>query len=159
VDSEAIQLFGQLRTPLLRYLRGLGLAVADGEDVVQDSFLALTHHLRRGKPRNNLPGWLFRVARNLALKKRLESAATVAWGAPAVDTGTADPEAHLVQAHRDRTIQNVLAALPALDRQCLTLRAEGLRYRQIAERLGISLGAVAQSLSRSLDKIARATDR
>jgi RNA polymerase sigma-70 factor (ECF subfamily) len=48
----------------------------------------------------------------------------------------------------------VVRALPERDRQCLFLRAEGLRYREIAEALGMSLGAVAASLSRSLGKLA-----
>jgi hypothetical protein len=39
------------------------------------------------------------------------------------------------------------------------LRAEGLRYREIAEVLGISLGAVANSLERSITRLARAYQR
>ena len=36
---------------------------------------------------------------------------------------------------------------------CLSLRAEGLRYREIAEVLGISLGSVAASLEKSLSRL------
>jgi len=50
----------------------------------------------------------------------------------------------------------VLQALPETDQQCLSLRAEGLRYREIAAVVGISLGSVAASLERSLDRLARA---
>ncbi len=50
----------------------------------------------------------------------------------------------------------VVNALPEQDRRCLTLRAEGLRYREIAEVLGMSLGAVAVSLERSTARLARA---
>jgi RNA polymerase sigma-70 factor (ECF subfamily) len=39
------------------------------------------------------------------------------------------------------------------------LRAEGLRYREIAQTLAMSLGAVSISLARSLARIARATER
>jgi RNA polymerase sigma-70 factor (ECF subfamily) len=55
--------------------------------------------------------------------------------------------------------QRVLAAVDALpeqDRRCLILRAEGLRYREIAQVLDISLGAVSISLGRSLRRLARA---
>jgi len=45
------------------------------------------------------------------------------------------------------------------DRNCLFLRAEGLRYREIAYVLGISLGAVSMSLTRSLTRIERADRR
>jgi RNA polymerase sigma-70 factor (ECF subfamily) len=39
------------------------------------------------------------------------------------------------------------------------LRAEGLRYREIAGALAMSLGAVSMSLARSLARIARAAER
>jgi RNA polymerase sigma-70 factor (ECF subfamily) len=49
----------------------------------------------------------------------------------------------------------VVSVLPEQDRRCLILRAEGLRYREIAEVLHISLGAVALSLERCLTRLAR----
>jgi DNA-directed RNA polymerase specialized sigma24 family protein len=66
-ESEVIVLFDLLRPPLLRYLMSLGLA--DGEEIVQEVFLALFEHLGRGGSRENLRGWLFRVAHNLGLKR------------------------------------------------------------------------------------------
>ena len=53
----------------------------------------------------------------------------------------------------------ILDALSEQDRRCLCLRAEGLRYRKIAEILEISLGAVSLSLARSLGRIARPSER
>jgi RNA polymerase sigma-70 factor (ECF subfamily) len=52
-----------------------------------------------------------------------------------------------------------MAALPKQDRMCLYLRAEGLRYREIANVLGMSLGAVSTSLTRSLERIGRADEQ
>src|SRR4051812_43360141 len=63
-------LFEQFRNPLLRYLLALGMLIHDGEEVIQEVFLALFQHLQQGKPRTNLRGWTFRVAHNLALKRR-----------------------------------------------------------------------------------------
>jgi RNA polymerase sigma-70 factor (ECF subfamily) len=51
----------------------------------------------------------------------------------------------------------VVNALPQLDQSCLSLRAEGMRYREIAEVLGISLGSVAASLEKSLSRLTRAS--
>ena len=53
----------------------------------------------------------------------------------------------------------VVEALPEQDRRCLFLRAEGLRYREIAETLGMSLGGVSLSLARSLARLARCAER
>jgi RNA polymerase sigma-70 factor, ECF subfamily len=53
----------------------------------------------------------------------------------------------------------VLQALPERDRCCLGLRLEGLRYREIGQVLGMSLGAVSISLTRSLARLMRANER
>src|SRR5215831_21339052 len=69
LEVEVVALFDQFRDRLLRYLLSFGLTVPDGEEVIQEVFLSLVQHLRRGKPRENIRGWLFRVAHNLALKR------------------------------------------------------------------------------------------
>jgi RNA polymerase sigma-70 factor (ECF subfamily) len=65
----------------------------------------------------------------------------------------------MVDSQTRQRLQSVVQALPEQDRRCLFLRAEGLRYREIAEILDMSLGAVSLSLSRSLARIARAAER
>src|ERR1019366_1416919 len=72
IECEVIRLFDQYRDSLLRYVLSLGLSAHDGEEIVQEVFLALFRHLRTGKSRRNLPGWTFCVAHNLALKQRHE---------------------------------------------------------------------------------------
>jgi RNA polymerase sigma-70 factor (ECF subfamily) len=153
--------FDQFRGPLLRYLSGFGLALPDSEEVLQEVFLSLFQHLDRGKSRSNLPGWLFRVAHNLALKKRMrarENFETKDEAELAIDPAP-NPEDHAVNQQMQQRLQAVVAALPEQDRQCLFLRAEGLRYREIAEILNISLGAVSISLARSLARMARSAER
>jgi RNA polymerase sigma-70 factor (ECF subfamily) len=54
---------------------------------------------------------------------------------------------------------SVVRAMPEQSRWCLYLRAEGLRYREIAEVLDISVGSVSLYLERSLAHIARAAER
>jgi RNA polymerase sigma-70 factor (ECF subfamily) len=58
-----------------------------------------------------------------------------------------------------KRLMSVVRAMPEQNRWCLYLRAEGLRYREIAEVLDISLGSVALYLERSLAHIARAAER
>lgn len=151
VREEVTALFVELRAPLLRYLRSLGMREADGEDVAQETFLNLYEHLRQGKPRDCLRGWVFRVGHNLALK-RLTRAEHQSVEFDVADESMTPEELADWKARQVR-IRNVVAALPERDRYCLLLRAEGLRYREIAEALEISLGSVAASLARSLDKL------
>ena len=70
----------------------------------------------------------------------------------------ANPEQQLVEDRRGRRLRSVLAALPERDRQCLYLRAEGLRYREIAKTLDVSLGAVAKSLARAMTRLMNADE-
>jgi RNA polymerase sigma-70 factor, ECF subfamily len=162
-EQEVIQLFDELRNPLLRYLLALGLPAHEGEEVIQEVFLALFQHLQRGRSRQNLRGWVFRVAHNLGLKRRLARAREIASVASEQEILAAaqpdpaeNPEEQLLSSQRLQRLQAVLRALPEQDQWCLSLRAEGLRYREIAEVLGMSLGAVAASLGRSLARFSRA---
>lgn len=159
LESEVSALFAEMRAPMLRYLQTIGLSLDDGEDVVQETFLALFHHLRQDKPRDNLRGWLFRVSRNLALKRMNRNGRDpVFLGEREAALRYADrelnPEEQALQSGRHARLRAVVDALPERDRSCLFLRAEGLRYREIAEALDLSLGSVAASLGRSLSKLA-----
>jgi RNA polymerase sigma-70 factor (ECF subfamily) len=132
---------------------------------VQEVFLALFQHLRRDGSRANLRGWLFRVAHNLGLRRRYRARRDATGELPeeaaheSVRDPAPGPEEQLLSSETQRRMQAVLLALPEQDRRCVTLRAEGLRYREIADVLAMSLGAVSLSLSRSLARIARAVQR
>ena len=160
-ECEVIHLFEEFRNPLLRYVVSRGLSLHDGEEIIQEVFLALFRHLQLGKSRRNLRGWVFRVAHNLALKQHtankralatFDSDEALAQRQPAA---TLNPEEEAASSQRKERMQAVLRALPEQDRCCLYLRAEGLRYREIAATLGISLGAVSIALTRSLARMGR----
>jgi RNA polymerase sigma-70 factor (ECF subfamily) len=155
---EVATWFDRTRASLLGYVTSLGLAVEDGEEVIQEVFLALFHHLRAGKPRDNLRGWLFRVAHNLALKRRQRRPAAeanpVTLDEPACEAP--NPEQALAERQRRERLLAVVRALPERERCCLHLRAEGLGYREIAQALGISTGSVSIALARALERLSRA---
>jgi RNA polymerase sigma-70 factor, ECF subfamily len=157
LETEVTQLFDQLRTPVLRYLSSFGLAAQDSEEVVQEVFLALFVHLRDGKPRTNMQAWIFRVAHNLGLRRCMANRKESTGGIE--DSAAADaamnPEQLAASNQRHQRLLCVVRALSEQDRRCLYLRAEGLRYREIVDVLGMSLGAVAQSLERSLAKLSK----
>ncbi len=165
LEQEVVDLFDRLRVRLLRYTLGFGLPVQDAEEIVQEVFLSLFQHLQRGKSRENLPGWVFRVAHNLALKRRASlnlegsSAGNLAGSGFAQEADVCadpapSPEDQMASHQTQRLLLAVFRALPEQDRRCLALRAEGLRYREIGQVLGVSLGAVSLSLSRSVARLA-----
>lgn len=137
----------------------------DAEEVVQEAFLCLFRHLQRGKSRENLRGWIFRVVHNLALKQRDASERLCEitaddWATVETQPDHApNPEQLLSFGQKRSRLLAVFASLPEADRSCLSLRAEGLRYREIASVVGISLGSVSISLKRSLARLMRAEGR
>jgi RNA polymerase sigma-70 factor (ECF subfamily) len=157
LEHEVVEYFDEMRDRLLRYLLGFGLSMHDCEEIVQETFLALFQHLQRGRSRKNLRGWLFRVAHNLGLRKRQRTRHTEEIGDSVIDPAPS-PEDRCATSQTQKRLLAVLHALPEQDRRCLALRAEGLRYREIAGVLDISLGAVALALSRSLARIARVAE-
>lgn len=164
VEREVIFLFDEYRDRLLRYVVSIGLSIHDGEDVIQEVFLSLFRHLKLARSRENLQGWLFRVAHNLALKSRNKKQRQQARVASEpelmlarVDPGE-NPEEQLANRQQQKRLRAVMQALPEQDRWCLYLRAEGLRYRDIASVVGISLGAVANSLAKSMERLMRANE-
>jgi RNA polymerase sigma-70 factor (ECF subfamily) len=162
VESVVIHLFSQFHSRLTSYVLAFGLSQHDAEDIVQETFLSLFHHLERFRPRWNLHGWLFRVAHNLALKRRQANhVRALDHDHEEILAQHPDPahnaEEHLAFTQKQQRLRAVFEALPEQDQRCLHLRAEGLKYREIAQILGISLGAVSLSLSRSLARMARAT--
>jgi RNA polymerase sigma-70 factor (ECF subfamily) len=168
LESEIVGLFDQTRGRLLRYALSFGLSIADAEEVVQDVFLALYQHLSRGKSRDSLCGWLFRVTRNMSLKRRAAISrrpgdCAVTPDGESESLWVADPrpnpEDQIAFRQRQDRLRSVVCSLQEIDRECLYLRSEGLRYREISDVLGISVGGVANSLARSLARLSAVDER
>ncbi len=163
IEAQVLDLFDLLRNRLVRYLLSFSMTPADAEEVIQEAFLALFQHLQAGKPDENLHGWLFRVVHNLGLRRRREdrrdldhlAASSIPQELLAADPAP-NPEEALSSRQTRARLLAVVEALQEQDRRCLILRAEGLRYREIAAILDMSLSSISASLSRSLAKIGRA---
>lgn len=164
LEREVVSLFEAHRNRLLAYVSAFGVTGHDGEEVVQEVFLSLFRHLQMGRSRRNLRGWIFRVAHNLALKQRYANQRMKDRIEPEGNSSetqrdpSPSPEDHLLSTQRQQRLSSVVDALPEQDRLCLRLRGEGLRYREISQTLGISLGSVSLSLTRSLARLMRADE-
>src|SRR5208282_715893 len=102
-----------------------GLSVHDGEEIVQESFLLLFQHLQHGKSRQNLRGWVFRVARNLALKQRAANQLCLRRTVEFDETlpeqhanQNLNPEEQLQSWQRQKRLLAVVRALPEHDQSC-----------------------------------------
>jgi RNA polymerase sigma-70 factor, ECF subfamily len=160
IEEQVLALFEELREPLLRYLLSLRLAPQRSEEILQDTFLKLFEHLKSSRPDSNIRGWLFRVAHNLALQELRGRRHDAASAASVLDLPIGpqedphpDPEQQLILNQREARLLAALEQLPAIEQRCMHLRAEGLRYREIANVLHISVTTVADSLRRAIDAI------
>lgn len=156
-DREATTLFRELRKPLLRYLVCLGLSSDEAQDVVQDAFLSLHRHLSAGGSQENIRSWLFRVAHNQARNRQTSydrrfSAPLDGSQEPVLDETT--PERVLLEKEKFERLAGAIRTLASTERECLLLRASGLRYREIGEVLGIATSTVADTVDRAVKKLA-----
>lgn len=156
-SREAAKLFEELRAPLLRYLGCLGISTDEAQDIAQDAFLSLHRHVAAGGDQANIRSWLFRVAHNQARNRQLSYERR--FGGP-LDLGRDDlpdhatPERALLAKEKFQRLQSAIQSLAEAERECLLLRAEGLRYREIGEVLGIATSTVADTVDRAIRKLA-----
>lgn len=160
--SETVQvLFEQLHLPVFRYtMRKTGNS-GQAEDITQETFLRLFRYLKEGRSLDNPKAWLFTVANNLAIDasrgdSHFQDLDESTWSR-IEDTrlSSPDPEKRSIQQERLERLRSVALSLTALQRECLHLRAEGLRYREIAELMKISISTVADAVRRATLKLSR----
>ena len=133
-------------------LRFVGSAEA-AQDLVQDLFLRLWDSRGpRDATRLTRP-YLYVAARNRALKYLRHRSVVAAWIARAAceETPPSDtPEDLCLRDELGEAVQQAIAELPARCRAIFVLRRrEQLSYREIATRLGISLGTVKSQMWRA----------
>ena len=156
-SSEVTTLYRELRKPLLRYLVCLGLTGDEAQDVVQDVFLSLQRHLASGGTQENIRSWLFRVAHNQARNR--QTSYHRRFGEPLdgeMDFLADDPtpEQLVLGKEQFRRLAAAGRLLTESERECLLLRAGGLRYREIGEVLGMATSTVGDTVERAIKKLA-----
>ena len=156
-SSEVTNLYRELRKPLLRYLICLGLTRDEAQDVVQDAFVSLQRHLSSGGDQENIRGWLFRVAHNQARNRQTSydrRFGEALDGKKDLQANDATPEEVVLEKEKFRRLAAGIQALTNSERECLLLRAGGLRYREIGEVLGIATSTVGDTVERAMTKLA-----
>lgn len=151
--ERATHLFVRYYDSVYRYVCGLTSDSDSAEDFANESFLRLFRALQSGTiTPEALPGWLYRVARNLVIDD-YRHRNLAADGLLPQDPLTPSP-AEDVFAHQDMRI--ILARLTPAQQQVIYLRfVEGFEPIEIAGLMGKSAGAVKQLQYRALATLRR----
>jgi RNA polymerase sigma-70 factor (ECF subfamily) len=155
-SSEVTTLYRELRKPLLRYLVCLGLTSDEAQDVVQDAFVSLQRHMASGGDQENMRGWLFRVAHNQARNRQTSyhrRFGETLDGEKDFPADDATPEQLVLEREKLRRVAAAIRLLTESERECLLLRAGGLRYREIGEVLGMATSTVGDTVDRAMRKL------
>ncbi len=141
---------------------------SDAEDVTQEVFLRAFQRFADLQHSPTVGGWLKTVATNLSLNhlSRYRSRWTFftdLWRGSEEDDdqpvdfpSPVDTEDMLAVADRRELVERALQSLPAAQRVPLVLyHLEGLRYEEIAEKVGISLGKVKTDIFRGRETLRR----
>lgn len=158
--GSTAELFHALESPLLAYARRLVADADMAQDLVQEAFMRF--HTQREQVREPR-SWLYRTVHNLALNHRRAAARLVPLPAAGEDDPpvpeVADPQPlpdeQLARLEGVGFVRLGLANLDARSRELLQLKfAEGLTYKEIGARTGLTEGHVGYLLHHSLKALA-----
>jgi len=145
------------QAPVLRGFFARRGARDETEDMVQETYLRLLRaHQSQGEAIANPEAYLFTVALNLAREqaaRRQRSPLPIEEFGHIADMLAAEDSAEDATEHAQRRqrMQALLATLPERTRAVLVMQyRDGLSYKQIAERLGVSAHMVKKHVVRGL---------
>ncbi|MDX1494849.1 MAG: sigma-70 family RNA polymerase sigma factor [Longimicrobiales bacterium] len=148
------------RTTFEDLVRFLHRKVWDAErarDLAQEAFVRALQHEPR-KPR----AWLFQVAANLArdeartVIRRKKHLVLLKSEAEVREGSVEDPQEKLLEQEKWALVREALDSLSEKDREALLLWDAGQSYTEIANELGLAVGAVGTTLSRARKRLAEA---
>ncbi len=147
-EEQVVRAYEEHRDALFRYLVHLGLAAPAAQENTQEVFLRLHTAVLDGAEIRHMRAWLFTVAHNLAMDCLGAESAELAL--PRAPTSPPSPEQQLLADERLDHLARAVASLSPQQQRCLHVRAEGLRYREIGEVLGIQTSTAAEFIRRAV---------
>jgi RNA polymerase sigma-70 factor (ECF subfamily) len=157
-DSEALgHLLARHEGPVFRFLLGLLRDHHRAEDALQETFVQAIRNSDQAYP-EQFRGWLFTVAHRQAMLQLRQVKRAPVSAAEELLQGVADevnlPEQVVDQAEEVRMVNELLALLPEGQQAVIRLRVyDGLRFREVAERLGCPLNTALARMHDGLKRL------
>lgn len=146
-------LYDRWHMSLVRYALRTTENYEIAEDLVQDTFIELYQALRSGKNVEHPKAWTLCVLRRAVSRQMRDRIHLEQFeeGLVAEETVSNMPEFFEVY-----DIRALLSVLSPREEEVLLLRLEAMKYREIADQLGISMNSVNTLLARALRKLQEA---
>ena len=150
-------LLNNFQKPLYNHIRNIVLNHDDTDDVLQNTFVKVFQNLNKFKGESKLFSWIYRIATNEALtflnqKARLSGVSSETIQNKAIDNLKADIyfDGNEIQIK----LQRAIAVLPEKQQLVFKMKYfEELKYEEISEILGTSVGALKASYHLAVKKI------
>lgn len=162
-DFEAI--FARHQVSLRHFLLGVLKDDALVQDALQSTFIKLLEKGDTVKNQAAMKSWLFRVGYNEAMQVRRKQATATkhlekfAWQVDWVSRQTNDPDAQILEKELQSQVTDALQQLSPEQYEVVEKRIyQGLKFREIAEELGVPLGTVLARMHSSLKKLKSGLD-
>jgi len=158
-QTEASALAGSLfsgwYSSLVRYATRLTGCRDAAEDLVQEVFLRLYRELRHDKTIRDPKSWTLCVLRHeIGRRIRVQIREnTFQTSVDALERFPAEPAPYDESSHDADELTRLLAVLTPREEEVVLLRMASMKYREIAERLGITVSSVNTLLARALRKL------
>jgi RNA polymerase sigma-70 factor (ECF subfamily) len=145
-EAAFLRIFDEHHAALFRFAYRMTGSVADAEDIVQESFLALLRPTCSYDPkRASLRTYLFGAVRNQSLKRQRKT--DLPGGDAPQDQS---PETELLRAELKDVVARAVMQLPETQREILILaHYEQMPLAEIAQVTALELGAVKSRLQRA----------
>lgn len=148
-----IKLFAESRQALLQYIRRFVRSSETAKEIVQEAFLRT---YRERESIVTLRAFLFSTARNLAAnelrhRRTVERDIVASFDESRLDAEYESLESGLLRDERNRLLEQAIDRLPPQCRAAFTLRVfHECSYREVADRLGISVKTVEKHISHGM---------
>ncbi|HUF27853.1 MAG TPA: sigma-70 family RNA polymerase sigma factor [Gemmatimonadaceae bacterium] len=140
--------------PLIRYVSVVLDSRDAAEDVAQETFYRLWEQRSKVRIDGSLRGFLYQVARNLAISERRRDRASERTAIALFDEQPAFASVELADHHLRAVLQRAVNELPERRREILLLHTvHGLTYKEIGRLLGIAPQTVANQFSAALSTL------
>ncbi|HOZ75585.1 MAG TPA: sigma-70 family RNA polymerase sigma factor [Flavobacterium sp.] len=157
-QNEAFQkLLSDYQRPLYSHIRNIVLNHDDADDVLQNTFIKVFRHLKDFKGESKLFSWMYRIATNesltfLSQKAKRGGTTSEALQTKAVDNLRADD--YFDGSEIQLKLQKAIVLLPEKQQLVFKMRYfEEIKYEEMSEILGTSVGALKASYHHAVKKI------